>query len=123
MAGITKGPSPDHRRVQARGGDSGLGREVLGSLPRSRDCGGPYLWAECGYSSCRLSACPIGLGRVSQAFYSSHPTHPTPPLNPFREAPPMGSNGVQKLGLQNQFLQDLSLGMEHLEFLTSSWTR
>lgn len=28
----------------------------------------------------------------------------------------MGSNGVQKLGLQNQFLQDLGLGMEHLEF-------
>lgn len=46
-------------------------------------------------------------------FYSSHPT---PPPHPLREALPMGSNGVQKLGLQNQFLQDLGLGMEHLEF-------
>lgn len=28
----------------------------------------------------------------------------------------MGSDGVQKLGLQKQFLQDLGLGMVHLEF-------
>lgn len=52
MAGIARGPSPDHRRVHARGGDSRLGREVLASLPCSRDCGGPCLWTECGYGSC-----------------------------------------------------------------------
>lgn len=28
----------------------------------------------------------------------------------------MGSNGVQKLGLQIQFPQDPGLGMEHLDF-------
>lgn len=104
MAGIAKGPSPDHRRVHARGGDSRLGREVLASLPCSRDCGGPCLWAECSCSSCRLSARPCLAGPESPWPPTPPiPPNPTPPPHPFREAPPMGSNRVQKLGLQNRF--------------------
>lgn len=87
MAGIAKGPSPDHRRVHARGGDSRLGREVLASLPCSRDCGGPCLWAECSCSSCRLSARPCLAGPESKSWVC-----------------------------KTDFLQALSLGVEHLEF-------
>lgn len=78
MVGIAKGPSPDHRRVHARGGDSRLGREVLASLPAPGSVGGHA----CGLSVAApaadfLPARPPSQPKSSRPFYSSHPV-PTP---------------------------------------------